>query len=637
MAVFDARGRPVRLGAELGRGGEGAVFEVAAEPGQAAKLYLSPPDRARAEKLAAMTGLATQPLLRLAAWPLATLHDGRGAVAGFVMPRITGHRPVFQVYGPKLRLAAFPTADWRFLVRVAANTARAFAVVHAAGHVVGDVNHGNLLVATDGTVRFIDTDSFQVAHGGRRWLCAVGVATHQPPEMQGVRDFSKVPRTADHDAFGLAVVIFQLLCMGRHPFSGRFTGRGEPPDIEHAIAQSRYAYSRDSARTQLVPAPDTLPVTALGSSVAGLFEAAFALDAARRGRPSAARWAEALQRLEAMLVRCAANPAHWHVPDQPCPWCVLEARGLALFPVAFASLPQAAALLWQQIEAVPVPPKLPALRPPEPAPPSPASRAARRAQWRGRAIALGSGSAVAAATWLAAPPEAMAPLLAAAAAATAGGWFLSGWRPRREAAARLRTARARWSALETAWRQTDAAKQAAALRASLAEARQAAEALPQERARRLAGIAGNSRATQRERHMQACSLARARIPGIGKSKVATLLSYGIDSAADIDAARIAAIPGFGPKTVAALIAYRKECEAGFHYDGTLSASPDSTAVDQEFGARRAKLEATLRAGLARLRALAEDSGRQRAELERQAAGLRPELAQATADARLLGW
>ena len=61
-----------------------------------------------------MVAMATDRLTALAAWPTATLHRPGGELAGFAMPKLAGHRPVFQVYGPKLRLRQFPRADWRF-------------------------------------------------------------------------------------------------------------------------------------------------------------------------------------------------------------------------------------------------------------------------------------------------------------------------------------------------------------------------------------------------------------------------------------------------------------------------------------------------------------------------------------------
>jgi DNA-binding helix-hairpin-helix protein with protein kinase domain len=239
--LLDERGNAVAIAKELGRGGEGAVFDVAGQPGIVAKIYLKPPSNQHAAKLSAMAGMASASLLKVAAWPTGTLHDTSGAIAGFTMPKVGGHKPIFQLYLPKPRLQAFPKADWRFLIHAATNTARAFATVHSSGLVIGDVNHGNLVVADDATVQMIDCDSFQVSSRGQTWFCTVGVGTHQPPEMQGRDSYAGVVRTPNHDNFGLAVIIFQLLCMARHPFAGRFQGAGEPSGRPRAGGRTKSA------------------------------------------------------------------------------------------------------------------------------------------------------------------------------------------------------------------------------------------------------------------------------------------------------------------------------------------------------------------------------------------------------------
>src|SRR5258708_20167963 len=119
------------------------------------------------------------------------------------MPRICGDRPAFKLYSPKLRLQELHSAGWAFLIHAAANAARAFAVIHEGGHVIGDVNHGNLVVAADATVKLIDCDSFQVTAGRQRWYCDVGVSTHQPPEFQALTTYHHTLRTPNHTTFDL--------------------------------------------------------------------------------------------------------------------------------------------------------------------------------------------------------------------------------------------------------------------------------------------------------------------------------------------------------------------------------------------------------------------------------------------------
>ena len=272
--LIDRNGNSINLGPELGKGGEGTVFNIQGNPGIVAKIYLKPPDQEKSYKIISMVGAGSERLLKLAAWPIESIHTRSGDLIGFVMQKIQGYHPLFELYSPKLRLQEFPQADWRFLIHAATNTARSFSVIHEAGHVIGDVNHGNLLVANDATVKFIDTDSFQVSINGQTWLCEVGVATHQPPEMQGRSTYKGIVRTPNQDNFGLAVLIFQLLCLARHPFSGRFLGHGEMP-IEKAITECRFAYTRDNRLTQMAPPPASLSMSALTPRIWQFFERAF--------------------------------------------------------------------------------------------------------------------------------------------------------------------------------------------------------------------------------------------------------------------------------------------------------------------------------------------------------------------------
>src|ERR1700743_3014503 len=128
-AVLAESGRPGRLGRRGGQGGEGGVCEVVEQPGLVAKTFHVPLSPVRAEKIRAMVAGRNPALDRLTAWPIELLSLPTGAPVGLLMPRVAGYRDIHQLYSPKSRRAAFPSADWRFLVRAAANVARAFATV----------------------------------------------------------------------------------------------------------------------------------------------------------------------------------------------------------------------------------------------------------------------------------------------------------------------------------------------------------------------------------------------------------------------------------------------------------------------------------------------------------------------------
>ena len=185
-------------------------------PNFVAKIYRQTLPHDRAEKIRFMSGLPIGDFLaKLTAWPVDLVSRRSGEPIGMLMPKIVGGKDIHRLYSPKSRCSEFTTADWRFLILAAANTARAFAVVHEAGYVIGDVNHGGY-VTQDATVRLIDCDSFQVIVAGRRFLCELGVEDFTPPELQGT-PFTGIVRTSNHDNFGLAVLIFRLLFHGAPP------------------------------------------------------------------------------------------------------------------------------------------------------------------------------------------------------------------------------------------------------------------------------------------------------------------------------------------------------------------------------------------------------------------------------------
>src|SRR5262245_9646356 len=270
------------LGQQIGAGGNGVVYAVARRPELVAKIQkqvLSPVD---IDKLDVLVRSATPDLLSVTAWPIDGLKSRTGQVVGYLMPRIVDARPLYELYSPRARVQHFPSADFRFLVHAAANVARLFAAVHKAGFIAGDVNHSNVLVRANATVAAVDCDSFQVGDGSR-FPCLVGTDLFVPPELLGAT-LGATPRSVNHDAFGLAVLIFHLLFMGRHPFAGRYLGKGDMP-IERAIAESRFAYSRDTSRTRMAPPPYTPSMDAAGPAITDLLERAFHPDARKNGRP----------------------------------------------------------------------------------------------------------------------------------------------------------------------------------------------------------------------------------------------------------------------------------------------------------------------------------------------------------------
>ena len=257
MAEYrDSRGNRIILDTEVGSGGEGAVFRVQGNPDQVAKIWHNPTPRS-GEKIAVMvrqrpavsvsSGGRGRPLFGARAnrahapfaWPDDALYDDAGRTVGFLMPYVdlSQYRESQAFFNPAARRRTEQELNTTFgdadLLRMARNLAEAVRQIHAAGHVIGDVNEKNLLINARSEVIIVDIDAIQISdpNGGRLYRCTVGREDYTPPRLQGVR-YSEIDRETNDDLFGLAVLIFKLIMGGYHPYMSRIA-----PDDEDAITE----------------------------------------------------------------------------------------------------------------------------------------------------------------------------------------------------------------------------------------------------------------------------------------------------------------------------------------------------------------------------------------------------------------
>ncbi len=567
----DLHGNEAGLGRCLGQGGEGAVYSVAGRPGTVAKIYARRPDEHASRKLGAMVQLGTEELSAIAAWPQDLLHDPRtGNVVGFLMPRIDGHHEIHKLYGPADRKLAFPDAGWGFLIRASRNLAAAFDAVHRHGHVIGDVNQGNVVVSRQATVRLIDCDSFQITHLGRNYPCRVGVPLFTPPELQG-RKLDELARTPEHDRFGLAVLVFHLLFMGRHPFAGRHPDRAIP--VETALREGLFAFGRKAMGSGIVPPPYSLWLRDLTPAVAELFERAFGREAIESGqRPTAGEWVGALESLEGSLRTCRDDPRHVHShANGSCPWCRIENDG---GPSFFFLPPGAApgsfdlAAVWRSIEAIESPGQA--------APPVDLAR--------GHASVEGLATAAL---------RALRELLGDVALRTSSRLRREVEREKQDIDACQSNVRR----LEMQWAELCGDQRFVAMKRELEAARAAYE--------RLGGIedAEWDEVTNRHREkklrpfLQSFALEFARIPGLGPAELGRLASRGITTAADITPEALMSMRFIDLELVKALLLFKGVATRAFRFDPVIGVpGRESKALEDAQALRRAKLVKQLQQG-----------------------------------------
>ena len=123
-------GRFITLTKQIGSGGEGDVYQHPTEPAQVIKLFKESNRRVKAEKVAAMLQLVGEQNTGFATFPLSLVMDDSALVVGYAMPKVMQSEPINDLLSNQQRKKTFPDSDYRFLVRVALNTARAVATIH---------------------------------------------------------------------------------------------------------------------------------------------------------------------------------------------------------------------------------------------------------------------------------------------------------------------------------------------------------------------------------------------------------------------------------------------------------------------------------------------------------------------------
>lgn len=603
----DSKGNILKIGQMIGRGGEGTVYEIEGKPGNVLKIYHKY-DEDRSKKIAIMSSIKNERLLKYTSWPIDTVKDASGKVIGMLMPTAHG-KEIHKLYSPKNRLSEFDNVSLRFLIHTASNIARSFAVVHECGQVIGDVNHGNILVSNDGTVKLIDCDSFQINSKGNLLLCGVGVSTHQPPELQS-KSLSNIVRTANHDNFGLAIIIFQLLFMGRHPFSGRYLGSGDMP-IETAIEQYRFAYGKNAKQRDMQQPPATLPLDFYSKELADLFEKAFSQNGSLNDkRPKAIEWINVLEKLNKELVICSLNQAHTYSrTHKNCPWCEYESKtGLILFSAIIKTKLGNGSLfqldiIWKRISSINPPYKqdLPDLDSCSLEPSEEIIKIGKNFK-RKKTIRL-SGAIILGIISL------LLTFYGVMGIYPLGGVIASiviGTRKAKteqydEIYKGYENLNRKWNILLERWKKEASSDNFFSKMAELNDYKLKYGQIPNIRAIKLKQLEKDQRNRQLNEYLDRFYIHSSNIDSIGPSRKAVLQSYGIETARDISKKSVLRVPGFGPSLTGNLIEWRKNIEKHYSFDPNKGIpKSDLYSLEKEINDLKSDLEKKLSKGEAEL-------------------------------------
>lgn len=308
MLAYTARGDVLEIDpGHIGRGGEGKVHALPAHPELLAKIFHRPQNEdkdqeyrnERHEKLQELIAHPFPAPDGRFAWPEELLYDAPGGgrrFLGYLMAQIANGKPLGEFFVPTT--PQFQQHEKSFRVRLAIAVAEIFVEVHRhhLQVVVGDVSDRNLLVDDQGRVTLIDLDSVQITtQDGRTYRSRAWTAYYTPAELIG-KDLARETRRPEHDRFGLAVLIFELLFDGCHPFN--------TVGIDDLVEQIRAGAWPYAAGSPFQPPPQAPRFRDFPAEIQALFRRAFETGQRDPGaRPTAEDWAEALARHEKALAK----------------------------------------------------------------------------------------------------------------------------------------------------------------------------------------------------------------------------------------------------------------------------------------------------------------------------------------------
>jgi DNA-binding helix-hairpin-helix protein with protein kinase domain len=432
------------------------------------------------------------------------------------------------------------------------------------------------------------------------------------------------------------VVIFQLLFMGRHPFSGRYLGAGEMP-LERAISERRFAYGADAEARKMRQPPGTLALDSMPPPLVDLFRRAFLST----DRPRSREWIENLDALAKALKKCDSHSGHYYYRElRDCPWCGIESQAhVRLFnflipgddsrrgqfrlddvwkEIVSVEAPGASLIWWDKI-----------LKAPEPS-----SEVKALAEVRNRrfflALAL-SAIAGPAIHLFAGFPIAIILLSwagkAARAIARIDHPLFEKIRARQlqaeEAAQRIQVQ----YYLETGIERWDARRD------ELRNQKETYENLAQIRQSRLQQLEAEARQNQLDEFLDQFKIYEAEFEVVRPTIKTVLLSHGVETAADVkEIEEMMQIPSIGSWGAERLLEWRRGLEQKFVFDpDRFVPSETRIRVESEVDALRFRLERELSCGAHYLRRMKQEIETSRQKLWPALTRARQELAQAAKD------
>ena len=307
----------------LGQGSEAKVYSYSDTI--AIKIFRNNASK-KEEKLTPMLKVAALKKVSSIAWPLDDVRDENNHFVGYAMRKAPNGACTIHDFLIRKLYKLDPISIIDFLIQLADKLRR----IHMSGFIVGDFNPKNFMVDPNGGVFICDVDNYQyVTKSHKRFNPEVASSEYMAKSLQEClirykkpSDFPDATFNLRTDAFGLAVLTFQLLMNGIHPYHG--FGTDDQVTIEYNILND---YAPYFGRGNVNDIKENMPpIEVLSRGLRFLLEEVFFKNTYIDGINFEIRLIEELKDYAQSLTRSCSNSRtqHHYLPTlEECPWCRL--------------------------------------------------------------------------------------------------------------------------------------------------------------------------------------------------------------------------------------------------------------------------------------------------------------------------
>ena len=278
------------LGALLGRGGEGTVYE--SDHDTVVKIFDKEHiTQHRRAKIELLVGSGLQANGRCI--PTARVRNNVGEFVGYAMPKVTG-REARTIFNIRKLEKDFPEWTKSDLVDICISFLEEVQYLHSINVILGDLNPKNLMIDNRKRVFIIDADSWQI----EGYPCPVGTDMYTSPRMLG-KIYAQDLRSMQDELFAVATMLFRIVMTGQFPYMRT----GTDGDIVQLIREGNFAFQYEDHNNKDQPDGDWKYLWShIHKPVKDLFWNTFHKDGKRYWkRPTATEWLVAFMGYKAYL------------------------------------------------------------------------------------------------------------------------------------------------------------------------------------------------------------------------------------------------------------------------------------------------------------------------------------------------